>query len=142
MELSAETQSRLKRQVSSLRTQQKCCVPVLAMAIPLSWQSLVTQVEFYFSDSNLPRDRFLRGKTEQNEQVRLQATTPAYFVYGLPNLSMAQTLLAQGFVDLKTVCSFSRMAAILDVSDKAAAKLSDSLLAKVNLAVWQQIALV
>ena len=40
------------------------------------------QVEFYFSDSNLPKDKFLRGKVQADPQ---------------------------GFVDLALLCTFSRM---------------------------------
>jgi hypothetical protein len=49
----------------------------------------VTQVEFYFSESNLPRDRFLRAEV---------AKTP------------------NGAVSLALVCSFSRMRALLDIA--------------------------
>jgi hypothetical protein len=31
------------------------------------FRQVLRQVEFYFSDSNLPRDKFLRAKTEENE---------------------------------------------------------------------------
>lgn len=48
-----------------------------------------TQVEFYFSESNLPRDRFLRAEV---------AKTP------------------NGAVGLALVCSFSRMRALLDIA--------------------------
>lgn len=34
---------------------------------------LPAQVEFYFSDSNLPRDRFLREKVAENPEVSLEA---------------------------------------------------------------------
>ncbi|BDA41164.1 Lupus La protein homolog [Coccomyxa sp. Obi] len=44
------------------------------------------QVEFYFSDSNLPRDKFLKEKIAEN---------------------------AEGFVDLELLCTFSRMADVL-----------------------------
>jgi hypothetical protein len=33
--------------------------------------SAVLQVEFYFSDSNVPRDNFLQGKMRENPEVRL-----------------------------------------------------------------------
>lgn len=33
------------------------------------------QVEYYFSDSNLPRDKFLRAKTEENEDGYVELTT-------------------------------------------------------------------
>lgn len=44
------------------------------------------QIEFYFSDSNLPRDRFLRDTVAANEE---------------------------GYVDLSLLCSFSRIQSIL-----------------------------
>ncbi|CAN8073999.1 unnamed protein product [Agarophyton chilense] len=31
-------------------------------------EAIRTQIEYYFSDSNLPRDKFLRAKTEENEK--------------------------------------------------------------------------
>jgi lupus La protein len=45
-------------------------------------KSVLRQVEFYFSDSNLPRDKFLREKVEQSDD---------------------------GLVSLTLICSFSRM---------------------------------
>ena len=53
--------------------------------------TVATQVEFYFSDSNLPRDKFL------NEKV---AADP------------------DGFVDIALLCTFSRMKALLKVRIK------------------------
>lgn len=52
-------------------------------------QKLLTQVEFYFSDSNLPRDEFL------SKEVRKRV---------------------DGMVSLQLVCSFSRMRILLDIS--------------------------
>ncbi|MAD20226.1 MAG: hypothetical protein CMJ52_08595 [Planctomycetaceae bacterium] len=37
------------------------------------------QVEFYFSDSNLPRDAFLRGKVEENEEKKVEIAVLASF---------------------------------------------------------------
>jgi len=45
-------------------------------------KSVLRQVEFYFSDSNLPRDKFLRETVEQSDD---------------------------GLVSLALICSFSRM---------------------------------
>lgn len=50
-------------------------------------QKIKSQVEFYFSDSNLPRDAFLLERVTND---------------------------AEGFVDLATVCAFKRMRALLD----------------------------
>ncbi|KAK9841394.1 hypothetical protein WJX74_005063 [Apatococcus lobatus] len=49
-------------------------------------EKLLKQLEFYFSDSNLPRDKFLRGKTQED---------------------------AEGYVDLELVCSFTRISKLL-----------------------------
>lgn len=48
------------------------------------------QVEFYFSDSNLPNDGFLRNKVRED---------------------------ADGFVPIALICSFSKMRAILGIPD-------------------------
>lgn len=52
-------------------------------------QKLLTQVEFYFSDSNLPRDEFLSKEVRKG---------------------------VDGMVSLQLVCSFSRMRILLDIS--------------------------
>ncbi|KAK9841853.1 hypothetical protein WJX81_007447 [Elliptochloris bilobata] len=61
------------------------------------------QVEFYFSDSNLPRDPFLCSKVEENPE---------------------------GFVDLALICSFSRMAQALSIPPKG--PISPQMLAQVT----------
>lgn len=61
---------------------------VLRRAVTTGSHQLSNQVEFYFSDSNLPRDKFL------NEKV---AADP------------------EGYVDIALLCTFSRMKALLKV---------------------------
>lgn len=58
-----------------------------------------TQVEYYFSDSNLPRDKFLRAKTEENEA---------------------------GFVDISVLLTFNRLAALSKNPEKIAEALAGS----------------
>lgn len=53
-------------------------------------KNIIRQVEFYFSDSNLPRDKFLRTTVEQSED---------------------------GLVSLGLICSFSRMRNYLGLGD-------------------------
>ena len=51
-------------------------------------EKAVKQIEFYFSDSNLPRDKFLLEQTHAT---------------------------AEGYVDVGVICSFARMREILKV---------------------------
>ncbi|PKU81457.1 la protein 1 [Dendrobium catenatum] len=53
-------------------------------------KNVIRQVEFYFSDSNLPRDKFLRTTVEESED---------------------------GLVSLALICSFSRMRKHLDLGE-------------------------
>ncbi|GAB4816086.1 hypothetical protein N2152v2_003132 [Parachlorella kessleri] len=62
------------------------------------------QVEFYFSDSNLPRDAFLREKVESDKD---------------------------GFVDVALLCIFSRMNQLLMTSNKDASKVPAEKVAEV-----------
>eukprot|EP00775_Hariotina_reticulata_P003295 gene3295-3571_t len=55
---------------------------------------LLKQVEFYFSDSNLPKDKFLRGQVEAHPE---------------------------GYVDMSLIVSFARMRELLKVFQAAAA---------------------
>lgn len=57
------------------------------------------QLEYYFSDSNLPRDKFLRAKTEENED---------------------------GFVDIDTLLTFTRLKSLSATATSVAAAVSDS----------------
>lgn len=59
------------------------------------------QLEYYFSDSNLPRDKFLRAKTEENEQ---------------------------GFVDVSVLLTFKRLQALGATPTSVAAAVTDSTL--------------
>lgn len=52
------------------------------VATTVDLEAVRRQLEFYFSDSNLPRDKFLRAKTEENEQ---------------------------GYVNIETLLSFKRL---------------------------------
>lgn len=63
--------------------------------------SLASQVEFYFSASNLPRDNFLRDKVEHDPE---------------------------GFVDIALLCTFTRMAALLSSNSKAADEIDSSVI--------------
>lgn len=65
---------------------------------------LFLQVEFYFSDSNLPRDKFLSEKV---------GTDP------------------EGFVDLALLCTFNRMQLLLKSNVSDASKVSDQTIAGV-----------
>lgn len=58
-------------------------------------------MEFYFSDSNLPRDNFLRDKVEENPD---------------------------GFVDVALLCIFARMQQLLKNSHKEVSKVPDELI--------------
>eukprot|EP00884_Botryococcus_braunii_P022248 jgi/Botrbrau1/8707/Bobra.0311s0019.1 len=80
-------------------------------------QKVKAQVEFYFSDSNLPRDKFLRGKTEEDPE---------------------------GFVDIALLCSFTRMCKALgfikilkpeEVEDDVVAQVAEILRTSDNLTV-------
>ncbi|ONK79230.1 uncharacterized protein A4U43_C01F4250 [Asparagus officinalis] len=51
---------------------------------------VLRQVEFYFSDSNLPRDKFLKQKVEESED---------------------------GLVSLWLICSFARMRTLLGLGE-------------------------
>ena len=80
-------------------------------APPATTESIRAQVEFYFSDSNLPADSFLMSKINDAKED-------------------------EGFVDLRTICTFTRMKEKLKVNraglitqemvDKVAASLQDS----------------
>ena len=64
---------------------------------PAMLEKAVKQIEFYFSDSNLPRDKFLLEQTHAT---------------------------AEGYVDVGVICSFARMREILKVrlqAERAAA---------------------
>ncbi|KAD4385089.1 hypothetical protein R6Q59_010785 [Mikania micrantha] len=61
-------------------------------------KKIIRQVEFYFSDSNLPRDEFLRNTISENED---------------------------GMVSLALICSFSRMRGYLGLGDAKAEDVSD-----------------
>lgn len=63
------------------------------------------QLEYYFSDSNLPRDKFLRAKTEENEQ---------------------------GFVDISVLLTFKRLQALGATLTSVAAAVTDSTLLALN----------
>eukprot|EP00177_Eucheuma_denticulatum_P002697 GFKZ01004845.1.p1 GENE.GFKZ01004845.1~~GFKZ01004845.1.p1 ORF type:complete len:384 (+),score=82.74 GFKZ01004845.1:199-1350(+) len=63
------------------------------------------QLEFYFSDSNLPRDKFLRAKTEENEE---------------------------GFVDIEVLLTFSRLKSLSASATSIAAAVADSTLLALN----------
>jgi hypothetical protein len=65
---------------------------------------LAPQVEFYFSDSNLPRDNFLKEKVAED---------------------------AEGFVDVALLCIFSRMNQLLKSSNKDASKVPAEKVAEV-----------
>ena len=57
------------------------------------------QVEFYFSDSNYPRDRFLRSKAGENEE---------------------------GWIDLSVIATFARMKALTTDSEEIIKAVKDS----------------
>nr|XP_043640235.1 la protein 1 [Erigeron canadensis] len=61
-------------------------------------QKIIRQVEFYFSDSNIPRDTFLRNAITESED---------------------------GMVSLALICSFSRMRGHLGLGDIKAEEVSD-----------------
>lgn len=63
------------------------------------------QLEYYFSDSNLPRDKFLRAKTEENEH---------------------------GFVDMSVLLTFKRLQALGATPTSIAAAVTDSILLALN----------
>ena len=75
----------------------------------------VLQVEFYFSDSNLPRDRFLSDRV---------AAEP------------------EGFVDLALLCTFQRMQGLLKSNVGDAAKVAEQTLAGVAQALAPSLTLV
>lgn len=65
--LSADTKEKLLKQVKLLL----CCRRFIFEKSEHQLSSgLFLQLEFYFSDSNLPRDKFLRGKTQEDPEVR------------------------------------------------------------------------
>jgi lupus La protein len=68
-------------------------------------QQIKKQVEFYFSDSNYPRDKFLRAHAALNEE---------------------------GYVDLDTLLTFNRMKELCTDREIVAEVLRDSQLVKVN----------
>ena len=80
-------------------------------APPATTESIRAQVEFYFSDSNLPADSYLMSKINDAKED-------------------------EGFIDLRTICTFTRMKEKLKVNrsglitqemvDKVAASLEDS----------------
>lgn len=103
MPLDADTKDKVKKQVNwayltRIRGSCMCMGTVhgtrvaLLIVPPLGPPA---QIEFYFSESNLPRDNFLKGKVAED---------------------------ADGFVDLALICIFSRMNNLLKTSHKEASK--------------------
>ena len=84
-------------------------------------------MEFYFSDSNLPRDKFLLEKIGENPEVG--QPDPFILLRGqMPALAQGLALgqrrvadehhAAQGDVDLALLCSFKRMAEALGIAGR------------------------
>jgi lupus La protein len=77
----------------------------------------LAQVEFYFSDSNLPRDKFLREKVEQSDDGRndlsrrsISSSMSTVFCFFAGNLLIFFYFLGNcAVVSLALICSFSRM---------------------------------
>ena len=103
--------------------------PADPLADAATRSAAVKQVEFYFSDSNAPRDAFLlskiqadpevRGREEGGEGGRERGTLPlgksAAAACVLPH-SQPPHPHTQGYVDLALVCTFSRLAATLGLT--------------------------
>lgn len=67
MALSGDVRKAVQRQV---RKQRQCAKSFTRMTlIKRISDADGLQVEFYFSDSNLPRDKFLRDKIEEDPEV-------------------------------------------------------------------------
>lgn len=65
-----------------------------------------TQVEYYFSDSNLPRDKFLRAKTEENEKgfvsIAVLATFKRLEALGATPANIAKAIRTSKMLELDT----------------------------------------
>ncbi|KAL2940056.1 La protein 1 [Bienertia sinuspersici] len=84
-------------------------------------KKVIRQVEFYFSDSNLPRDNFLKKTISENEDGRILYTV----IFVELNLKII-------VVSLALICSFSRMRTHLGLGDVKADEIPEDTIKSVS----------
>lgn len=104
---------------------------------------MMLQIEFYFSDSNLPRDVFMADQIAADPEVSSSQPSVCQSLLHAPSSTPDSPVhvhqseyiyTSQGFVDISLLCTFKRMRDLLGIkeADTTKEKMPQSLLSAVS----------